>query len=99
MLVDRVAVARDAAVCAEVRVQVGDDLVAEEVEVDPGFAAAAFGEAEFRAVEFAGFGDVADLEGEVEGSEHGGVLAVPVFGVSLKVPIWCGRWQVERLNC
>ena len=46
--------------------EVQRDLVAEEVEVDPGVGAAAFGAAEHAAIEAAGFVEVADVEGEVE---------------------------------
>jgi len=58
--------------------EVGDDLVAEEVEVDPFGAAAAFGAAEGLAVEVAGCGEIVDGEGDVEGGEgHEQLLWVP----------------------
>jgi len=50
---------------------VGDDLVAEEVEVDPLVRAAAFGTAERGAVEVACGIEVVDGEGDVERGEHG----------------------------
>lgn len=50
---------------------VRDDLVAEEVEVDPGVGAAAFGAAEDGAVEVAGGGEVVDGESDVEGTKLG----------------------------
>src|SRR5207302_2661293 len=46
--------------------QVGDDLVAVEIEVDPVVAGAAFGAAEQAAVEGARLGQVTDGKGEVE---------------------------------
>jgi len=49
--------------------EVGDDLVAEEVEVDPLVGAAAFGTAEDGAVEVAGAGEVVDREGDVKWGE------------------------------
>ena len=49
--------------------EVGYDLVAEEVEVDPFVGAAAFGAGQYFAVEAAGGGQVIDGEGYVEGSE------------------------------
>ena len=51
-------------------VQVGDDLVAVEVEIDPGFAAASLGAAQQPAIEGASGGQVMDGEGEMEGA-HG----------------------------
>ena len=45
------------------------ELVAEHVEIDPRLGAAAFGEAHFVPVELAGFIDIADLDGEVEGGD------------------------------
>src|SRR5690606_25954064 len=52
--------------------EVGDDLVAVEVEIDPFRAAAAFGAADDTAPEGARGGEVVDREGEVEGAQgHG----------------------------
>ena len=51
--------------------QVQRDLVAEEVEVDPGVGAAAFGAAEHVAVEAARLVEVANVKGEVEDAVHG----------------------------
>lgn len=50
--------------------EVGDDLVAEEVEVDPMPGAAALGAAEDGAVEVAGGCEVVDGEGDVEGTKR-----------------------------
>jgi hypothetical protein len=49
--------------------QVGDDLVAEEIEVDPLGGAAAFGTAQSCSVEGAGGFEVVDGKGNVKGSE------------------------------
>ena len=51
------------------RFVVRDDLVAEEVEVDPGIGAAAFSAAENRAVKVTGSGQVVYGEGDVEGAQ------------------------------
>ena len=48
----------------------GDDLVAEEVEVDPVVSAAALGTAQDGAIEMAGGGEIVNREGDVERSEH-----------------------------
>ena len=53
----------------------GDDLVAEEIEVDPFIRAAAFGAAEQAAVEVARGGEIVDRKGEVEGRQQSGFLA------------------------
>ena len=53
------------------RGEVGDDLVAEEVEVDPLGAGPAFRTAQQAAVERARRGEVVDREGEVEGGDAG----------------------------
>ena len=50
--------------------QVGDDLMAEEVEVDPVVGAAALRAAQNGAVKVAGGGEVVDGEGDVEGSKQ-----------------------------
>jgi hypothetical protein len=52
--------------------QVGDHLVAMEVEVDPFVGAAAFGAAEQVAIKAARLGNVADRESEVERNALGG---------------------------
>jgi hypothetical protein len=49
---------------------VGDDLVAEEVEVDPVVGAAALGTAQDGAVEVAGGGEIVNGKGDVEGSKQ-----------------------------
>ena len=49
---------------------VGDDLVAEEVEVDPVVGAAALRAAQDGAVKVAGGGEIVDGEGDVEGAEQ-----------------------------
>jgi len=51
---------------------VGDDLMAEEIEVDPLGGAAALRAAKSLAVEGAGGGEVVDGEGDVEWSEGQG---------------------------
>jgi hypothetical protein len=51
--------------------EVGDDLVAEEVEVDPVIGAAAFGTAENLAIKEAGGGEIVDGKGDVKGAEGG----------------------------
>jgi hypothetical protein len=53
------------------RGEVSDDLMAEQVEVDPLVARATFGAAEQFAIEPARGGEVVDREGEVEGGERG----------------------------
>jgi hypothetical protein len=53
---------------------VGRDLVAEEIEVDPGIGAASLGAAEDIAVEPAGRGEIPNEEREVEGLGHRPVL-------------------------
>ena len=53
---------------------VGDDLVAEEVEVDPDVGAAAFRAAEDDSVEVARGGEVVDRKGYVEGTESHGEM-------------------------
>jgi hypothetical protein len=62
--VDRVAVGGG----DHARVQMGDDLVAVQVEVDPAVAAAALRAAEQPAVEGAGGGQIVDGEGEMKGA-------------------------------
>ena len=58
--------------------EMGDDLVAVEIEVDPLVAAAPFGAADRPAPERARGGEVVDREGEVERAEgHGGPLRSP----------------------
>jgi hypothetical protein len=55
--------------------EVGDDLVAEEVEVDPSVGTAAFGTVQDGGVEVPGGREVVDGEGDVEGAEgHGGSM-------------------------
>jgi hypothetical protein len=49
---------------------VGNDLVAEEVEVDRGVGAAAFGAGKDGSVEVASGVEVVDGEGDVEGAQH-----------------------------
>jgi len=51
--------------------QVGDYLVAEEVEVDPLVGRAAFGAAQQLAIEGAGFGEVSYWEGQMERTQAG----------------------------
>ena len=53
----------------------GDDLVAEEIEIDPAVGAASFPAAEHAAVEGARGGKIVDREGEVERAERGHVPA------------------------
>ena len=48
---------------------VADQLVAEKVEIHPVFITAALGAVQQFAIEVAGLGDVADLDGEVEGGQ------------------------------
>jgi hypothetical protein len=50
---------------------VRDDLVTEEIEVDPLFGAAAFGATEHRAVEMARSLEIIDGERNVEGTKRG----------------------------
>lgn len=66
--VDRVAMAWNPAIRAEVGIQMSDQLVTEHVKVDPGDVAAPFGKPQFFSVEFAGFIDVANLNGEMKWS-------------------------------
>ena len=73
MVIDRVVVLGDAALRAQCRVEVRDQLVAEEIEIDPRGVAASFGQSHFDAIEFACFIDVTDLDGEMKRGKHGGV--------------------------
>jgi hypothetical protein len=50
---------------------VGDDLVAEEVEVDPVFGAPAFGKTQNGAVEVPSGREIVDGKGEVKGAQSG----------------------------
>jgi hypothetical protein len=52
-------------------VEMGDDLVAEEIEIDPVFGASAFAAIEEIAVESAGGGEVVDGKSEMERRELG----------------------------
>ena len=52
------------------RIEMGDDLVAEEIEIDPAFGMAPLRAAEHAAVESAGRLQIVDREGEVEGRQH-----------------------------
>jgi hypothetical protein len=54
------------AVCGRSGLVMGDDLVAEEVEIDPVVGAAALRAAQDGAVKVAGGGEVVDREGDVE---------------------------------
>lgn len=56
----------DSAVFAEVGIEMNDELVSKHIVVDPVFVASPFWKSEFHAVKLAGFGDVADLYGDVE---------------------------------
>ena len=68
MAVDRIGVI----VAGLRRRKVSHDLVAEQVEVDPGGGAAPFGTSKHAAVEGAGFGEVIDRKSDMEGCEgHG----------------------------
>ena len=51
-------------------IEVRDDLMPEQVEIDPRVGAAPFGAAERAAVESARGGEVVDRESEVERTEH-----------------------------
>ena len=66
--VDRVGVGRD---CDLRRIEMGDDLVAEKVEIDPLIRVAALGAAERAAIEGAGGLEIVDGKGEVEGGKGG----------------------------
>ena len=63
LAVDRIGRAR----AHRVRREMGDDLVAVEVEIDPMVGAAAFGAAEQLAVEAPRGGEIVDRKGKVEG--------------------------------
>jgi hypothetical protein len=64
--IDRVGVELDLSRPAQSGIFVTDKLVAEQIEVDPVFGAAAFGAAQQPAVESACLGDVAHLYGDVK---------------------------------
>lgn len=67
--VDGVDVCGDASCRTNGWIQVADDLVTEEIEVDPGLVAAAFTATEQVAIKGPGLGDVTHLKGEVKGSK------------------------------
>ena len=69
MTVDGVEQCRDAAVRAELRIQMAHELVTVHVEVDPARGASALSAAEALAVEAACLGDVPHLHGYMERSE------------------------------
>jgi predicted regulator of amino acid metabolism with ACT domain len=59
---------------AGIRLQMGDDLMAEEIEVDPLRRAAAFGAAERRSVKMPGGSKVVNRKSDMKGSKRHGVL-------------------------
>lgn len=67
--IDGIHVSRDAALRADVRVQMTDDLVAEEVEIDPGLVTATFTAAKQSTIKGSGFSDITDLKREMKRSE------------------------------
>ncbi|MCY1238631.1 hypothetical protein D9M72_513810 [compost metagenome] len=87
------------AAAAFFRCQMGHDLVAVEVEVDPVFRAAAFRAAQQFAVELARTGDAVDREGQVErgqdcsGFAHG--VEIPGNGFVVRS---CGALQRATLE-
>ena len=88
MAVDGVVLRR---VCGA-RSEMGDNLVAEEVKVDPSLGAAAFGTAEGAAIEAARGVQVVDRESDVERGEHH--LTILTCGVEAEAEIVCGPMTV-----
>lgn len=88
-------VAAGVALGVGLRVLVDDQLVAEEVEVDPVLGGAAFAQAEDFAVEAPGGRQVVDRDGEVEGHQAHGV--VPLWVCRNYLPCRF-RWKAHNIS-